>query len=304
MIEIKNVSKSFDDNRVIKNLSCSIKEGSVFGIVGSNGAGKSTLLRMISGVYDVNEGEVLYNGVDLGNKIESTEDILFLSSELHTEYAETAQKIANRYKAHYKKFDNKKYEKLLEVYGLPKNKRVSKFSKGMIKQVFLSVALACNVKYLFLDEVLDGLDPLMRINTKKIIFDEAFGNKMTIAITSHSLKELEDMCDAMIMLHKGEVVLKDSVENIKSSLTKIRCAFEHDISAEDIKELHIERFEQSGKLYSIVVKDSEEAAKATLEKYNPILLEVLPLTVEEVFVIKLQQMGYGNNVFMEDNKDE
>lgn len=296
MIEIKNISKLFDGNKVVNDITCSIKQGSIFGIVGSNGAGKSTLLRMMTGVYDVNQGEILYDGKDLGNKLVNTEDILFLSGELHVEYAETMDMLAKRFKAHYKKFDDEKYQKLLEVYDLPKNKRISRFSKGMIKQAFLSVALACNVKYLMLDEVLDGLDPLMRINTKKILFDEAYSNKSTIIITSHSLKELEDVCDAVAMLHKGEMLVQGGIDDIKSDIVKVRCALEKEITKDDIKELDVQKFEQSGKLYTIVVRTDEANAKKVLDKFKPILLEILPITIEEVFVIKLQQTGYGNSI--------
>jgi len=296
MIEIKNVSKSFDKSEIVKNITCSIKEGSIFGIVGSNGAGKSTLLRMMTGVYDVNQGEIWYDGVELGNKLTNTQDILFLSGELHVEYAETMEMLAKRYKAHYREFDEEKYQKLLEVYDLPKNKRIAHFSKGMLKQAFLSVALACNVKYLVLDEVLDGLDPLMRINTKKILFDEAYTKKATIIITSHSLKELEDVCDSIAMMHKGEVLVQGSVDDIKSDLVKVRCALETQITQKDIEELNVQKFEQSGKLYTIVAKTSKENAKTVLDKFNPILLEMLPITIEEVFVMKLQQMGYGTSI--------
>lgn len=297
MIEIKNVSKFFDDNKVVNDITFTIKQGSIFGIVGSNGAGKSTLLRMMTGVYDVNHGEILYDGHDLGNKIANTENILFLSGELHVEYAETVEMLAKRFKSHYVKFDDEKYEKLLEVYDLPKNKRMSRFSKGMIKQAFLSAALACNVKYLMLDEVLDGLDPLMRINTKKILFDEVYSNKTTIIITSHSLKELEDVCDSIAMLHKGEILVQGGIDDIKSDIVKVRCALEKEITEGDIEELNVQKFEKSGKLYTIAARTNEEHAKKVLEKFNPILLEILPITIEEVFVIKLQQMGYGNSIF-------
>lgn len=250
----------------------------------------------MTGVYDVSQGEILYGGVTLGNKIENTEDILFLSSELHVEYAETMDMLAKRFKAHYKNFDHQKYKKLLEVYDLPKNKRISRFSKGMIKQAFLCAALACNVKYLMMDEILDGLDPLMRINTKKMLFDEAYSNKTTIIISSHSLKELEDVCDSIAMLHKGEILVQGGIDDITANLIKVRCAFENEITEDKLKELDIQKFEKSGRLYTIVAKTSEENAKKVIGKFNPILLEMLPLTLEEVFVIKLQQMGYGNSI--------
>lgn len=300
MIEIKNISMSFDDKKVLDDISCNISDGTIFGVVGSNGAGKSTLFRMMSGVYDKKSGEILYDGVDLGNKLNVAPEILFLSDEAYFESPDTIDMVAKRYKAYYKNFDNKKYLRMLKAYRLEKAMRMIKLSKGMKKQAFLSIALACNAKYLFLDETLDGLDPLMRINTKKVIFDEALNRSMITIIASHSLKELEDICDSLAILHDGKMIVQGAIDDIKIGLTKVRCAFNEEMTEDDFANLDILHFDRSGKIYTIVADDDESIVKKEIDKFNPILVEVLPITIEEVFVIRLQQLGYGVQNFMED----
>jgi len=296
MIEVRNISKSFDDNIALDNISCDIADGSIFGIVGSNGAGKSTFLRILSGVYDINQGSILYDGEKLNNKMNNVPDILFLSDDMFFEPADTINSLAKRYKAIYEKFDYEKFEDLLKAYGLRKSEKMAKMSKGMRKQAFLSIALASNAKYLMLDETLDGLDPIMRINTKKLIFDEMSLRDMITVITSHSLKELEDMCDTLSMLHEGKIVIQGSIDDFKSSVVKIRCAFNNIVTKEAFKDIDIENLHISGKICTVIIKGSEEDAKTVLNKMNPLLVEILPVTVEELFVIKLNQMGYGSNM--------
>jgi len=293
MIEIMDVSKSFDGNKVLDNISCQIDDGTILGIVGSNGAGKSTLLRIMCGVYDIKQGSVIYEGVNLDNKLNYAPDILFLSDDMYYESGETIHSMAKRYRLFYKNFSNKKYDKLLSLFNLDKKKRIGKLSKGMKKQAFLSIALACDAKYLLLDETLDGLDPLMRINAKKLIFEETIKRQMVTVITSHSLKELEDMCDSLSMLHKGKVILRGYVDDFKSQFVKVRCAFEGQVVEEGFEDIDIESFECSGRIYTIIAKGDVEKIKDEVSKLNPILIEVIPITIEEIFVIKLKKTGYG-----------
>ena len=296
MIEIKNISKSFDEKKVLEDISLKIADGSIFGIVGSNGAGKSTLLRMMSGVYDVKDGSVLYGGVELGNKIKNTPNILFLSDDMYYETSDTIESMGKRYRTFYKEFECEKFEKLLNVFGLEKKTRMEKLSKGMKNQALLSAALASNAKYLLLDETLDGLDPLMRINAKKIIFDETIKREMVTVITSHSLKELEDMCDNLSMLHEGKIILQGNIDEFKANIVKIRCAFDEEITKDDFEELDIESFEKSGKIYTIIANGDKEIIMEKINKLKPILVEVFPVTIEEIFVIKLKQLGYGDKL--------
>ncbi len=296
MIQIKNVSKSFDGVKVLNDISCEMNEGTIFGIVGSNGAGKSTLLRTMAGVYDVEQGSISYDGTELKNKINYTPDILFLSDEIHYEPSETIGNLANRYKLFYNNFSDEKLNKLLEIFGLNKRTRIEKLSKGMKKQTVLSVALACRAKFLFLDETLDGLDPIMRINAKKMIYDEIADRQMTAVVTSHSLKELEDMCDNLAMLHEGGIVVQGNVDNLKGEMIKVRCAFESNISKEDFDGIEIYEFANSGKLYTIVTAGEEDVIKEKIAGMNPKYIELLPVSVEETFVIRLGIAGYGSQI--------
>ena len=296
MIEIKNISKSFDEAKVLDDITCEVKRGTIFGIVGSNGAGKSTLLRVISGVYDPEEGSIAYNGTKLNNKLINTPDILFLSDEIHYEPSETINNLSKRYKLFYSNFSDEKLNVLLEMFNLKRKTRIEKLSKGMKKQAVLSVALACQPEFLFLDETLDGLDPIMRINAKKMIFDEILERQMTVVIASHSLKELEDMCDNLAMLHEGKIVVQGNVDSLKGQLIKIRCAFEGSVAKEDFKDMEIYSIESNGKLYTIVASGDEEKIKAKISGMNPMYIEVLPVSVEETFVIRLQLAGYGSHM--------
>ena len=300
MIEIKNVSKSFGDVQVLDNITCTIKSGAVFGIVGSNGAGKSTLLRLISGVYDILSGSISFDGVKREDKVESIPNLLFLSDEVYFESADTIDIVTKRYKNIYTDFDNEKFKKLLTVFKMKKTDRMMKLSKGMKKQVFLSIALSCGIKYLLLDETLDGLDPLMRINIKKLIFDETARNNMTTIVTSHSLKELEDICDGLAMIHDGEIVIQGDLEDIKNNLVKIRCAFNGEVSEETFKEFDMIGYEKSGKIITIIVRGDEAEQMERVNKLKPILVETLPITVEEVFISRLRRLGYGSMEVMEE----
>lgn len=300
MIEIKNISKSFDDIKVLDDISCIIKDGAVFGIVGSNGAGKSTLLRMISGVYDIHSGTIAFDGTILEDRIDSIPSLLFLSDEVYFESADTIDIVTKRYKNIYKDFNEEKYKKLLGIFELNITQRMMKLSKGMKKQVFLSIALSSNVKYLLLDETLDGLDPLMRINIKKLIFDETMKNNMTTIVTSHSLKELEDICDGLAMIHNGKIVIQGDLDEIKRDLVKVRCAFNGEISENTFKSLNLVSYEKSGKIVTIVAKGDAREVEKEVNKLNPILVEILPITVEEVFISKLRQLGYGNKEQLEE----
>ena len=296
MIDIKNLSKSFEGVKVVNQISCSIGDGTVFGIVGSNGAGKSTLLRTMSGVYDAEEGSIIYDGTELNNKLENAPSILFLSDEMYYEPNDSINALAKRYKLFYKNFDDEKFARILDVFSLNKKTRIEKLSKGMKKQAVLSVALSCGAKYLFLDETLDGLDPIMRINAKKLIYEEISDKKVTVVITSHSLKELEDMCDSLAMLHEGKIVVKGDVDGLKGELVKVRCAFSQKVSQSDFKGIDILDFASSGKLCTIIVKGKDGEIEKKISGMKPIYLEVLPVSIEETFVVSLKIKGYGSHM--------
>lgn len=293
MIKIKNATKTFGHFKAIKNVTCSINKGSIFGIVGSNGAGKSTLLRLISGVYHLDKGEVLLDNEFIYDNPKIKKNIIFLSDTPFVELGTTAKKLMKEYAFHYDNFDKKEYKELIEIFKLDKNMPLSSFSKGMLRQAMIIIALSCNTKYIVLDEALDGLDAMIRGLVKKKIYNKVLDNNTTVIISSHSLRELEDFCDSLILIHKGELVFQQQLNDMDSSFIKVQVALQDATTDCLFEAVDVVKYTKSGSVSSLIVKGNEQEIIKTIQKFNPILLETVPLSLEEIFTYELQQYGYA-----------
>ncbi len=294
MITTEKLSKDFSGFKALESITCNIPDGSIYGMVGSNGAGKSTFLRIITGVYQADEGTALIDGKPVWENPEVKKRIAYVPDELYFLSGASINRMAKMYKSLYPTFDEAKCRKLTKLFELDPKKSLNTFSKGMRRQAATLLALSINPDYIFFDETFDGLDPVMRNLVKKLICDDVIERNATAVITSHSLRELEDTCDQLALLHKGGLVLQSDVENLKTEQYKIQAAFHEDYSKTDFEKLgiNVQRFIKQGSVINMIVKSDREKANALLRSMNPVLLEILPLSLEEVFTFEMDALGY------------
>lgn len=292
MIEIKNVSKSFGEIQAVSQVSLTLKEQNVFGMLGTNGAGKSTLLRMMVGVMRPDEGEILIDGENVWDNPEAKRKIFYISDDQFFFPNTTAEKMADVYSVYYPGFDRRRFMKFLLRFGLDGERKIQTFSKGMKKQLSLLLGICANVSYLLCDETFDGLDPVMRQGIKGIFAKEIDEKGLTPVIASHNLRELEDICDHIGLLHKGGVLLSKDLEDLKWNLHKIQCVLPEELD-ESLKEsLDILSMTRRGKLLTLTVRGSEEEILSRIGELQPVFMEALPLSLEEIFISETEVVGY------------
>lgn len=293
MITANKLTKKFDDFVAIDSLTCSIPDSCIYGMVGSNGAGKSTFLRVISGVFRPDSGEVLLDNRPIWENPEAKSDIILVPDELFFLQGASMNRMAELYKKIYPHFDMERYKELTVAFGLDPKKNVATFSKGMRRQAATILSLSAKPQYIFFDETFDGLDPIMRTLVKKIICDDVMERSATAVITSHSLRELEDTCDQLALLHKGGLVLESDVQNLKTSLFKVQIAFSDEYDKSRFEGIDILSFSKKGSVSNFIVRGNREETKHKLATLCPILLDVLPLSLEEVFTWEMEALGYS-----------
>lgn len=299
MIEVKNLTKKFDNFVAVDRLTCSIPDGCIYGMVGSNGAGKSTFLRVVSGVYRADGGTVTLDGKPIYENTDAKAQIILVPDELYFLHGANMNRMADLYKTVYPNFDKARYKELTAAFGLDPKKNVATFSKGMRRQAATILSLSAKPQYIFFDETFDGLDPIMRTLVKKIICQDVADRKATAVITSHSLRELEDTCDQLALLHKGGLVLESDVQNLKTSLLKIQIAFKEDFDESRFEGINILSFVKKGSVANLIVKGEREEVRTKLAATFPVLLDILPLTLEEVFTYEMEALGYKFNDVLE-----
>ena len=295
MIKIENLSKKYDKVNVLDNLNCTIKDGSIYGLVGSNGAGKSTLLRLINGIFIPDKGTILIDGEEVFENESLKQELVFVPDDLFFYPSYTLLDTAKYYEAMYRNFDMEYLKKLASILKLDLNKKISTFSKGMKRQCALICALATRSKYMFFDETFDGLDPVIRNTMKKIIAKQMDEYNTTIVMTSHNLRELEDICDNLGLLHKGGILFESDIETIKTNMYKVQISLQDKFSKDNFKDLEVLSYKKIGSVATLIINDKEGTTKKKLQKLNPIILDFLPLTLEEVFIYEMEALGYEFN---------
>lgn len=297
MITVKNLTKSFDGFTALKDINCTIPEGSIYGMIGSNGAGKSTFLRLISGVYKPDSGEVLIDNMPVWENSKAKELFMYVSDEMYIPNGATMERMAKLYASIYTSFDYGTFRKLAEILRLNTNISMNGFSKGMRRQAIIILSLAVKPKYIFFDETFDGLDPIVRNVIKNIIYEEIVRRNATAIITSHSLRELEDTCDQLALLHQGGIILEREINDLKTSLFKVQIAFNREFNHTEFADVDILNYVQKGSVANIIARGDREQTIEKLKLLNPVLLEVLPLTLEEVFTHEMSALGYHFKLF-------
>lgn len=293
MIEIKNLTKRFDKTIAINNMNCEISEGTIFGLAGSNGSGKSTLLRTLSGVYEPDAGEVIIDGKNAFDNHIVKERCAYIADYPYFFNDSTVENLANLYRKLYLGWDEDRYVQLCARFPIPTSKKIINMSKGMQRQASLIFAFATRPKYLFLDEIFDGLDPVIRKTLKTLIIEDVADNNMTCIIASHNLREIDDICDKIVLLHKGELVTNTETDELKNKMHKIQLAFNNTPDGDLFHNLNVEVLSQVGNYYVVMAKGDIDEILAELNTMEPAFIEVMPSTLEEVFINEMEGVGYG-----------
>ena len=292
MIQAVNLTKRFDDIVAVDHINATIKDGCVFGLIGTNGAGKSTFLRLMSGVLKPEEGHVTIDGHEVFENTEAKRRFFYISDEQFFFSNATPEEMLRYYRTIYQRFDEARFHKLMSSFGLSEKRKIHTFYKGMKKQVSVICGICAGTDYLFCDETFDGLDPVMRQAVKSLFAADMADRNLTPIIASHNLRELEDICDHVGLLHKGGILLSRELDDMKLNIHKLQCVLQPGMSAEDLVALDKLNIEQRGSLITLVVRGTREEVEAIMASYNPVFFECIPLSLEEIFISETEVAGY------------
>ena len=293
MIEVKELTKRFDGFAALDGATLTVPAGSVYGLVGPNGAGKSTLIRHLTGIYRQDEGAVAIGGQPVWENAELKSRIAAIPDDWYYFAQSSIRDMMRFYKGFYPRFSTERYEKLKEVFCIDEKKTIRRLSKGMQKQVAFWLALSCMPDYLILDEPVDGLDPVMRRQVWSLVMGDVSQHGTTVLVSSHNLRELEDVCDHVGILSHGKVLLERSLSDLQDNLVKLQVVFptaEKPALPADMEVLHESNL---GRVYTLIVRGNPAVVKSRMAAYQPILLEALPLSLEEIFIYELGGEDYA-----------
>lgn len=291
MIEINNLSFEIEGKKILKDINLKIKEGKIFGIIGPNGVGKTTLLRCMTGIYDVIDGSILYDGKDIYENVDIKSKIGYVADENIMPYNFKVSELIKYYKLTYKDFDEDRFNELNKIFKIPYNKHIFQLSKGMKMRVSIMFAFSIKAKYLILDEPTSGLDTILKNKLLKIFADEVIENKTTIIISSHHLNELERICDDVAILDEGKISHENSIENMKNKIKKIQVAFDEPVYEEDLNLKGIFKISKIGRVFNIITDEYDEEFINELSKFKPLFIEEIDLSLEDIFIYKVDKEG-------------
>ena len=291
MLKVEAVSKKLGNKTVLENCSLTVQNGSVLGLIGPNGAGKSTLLRCICDVYQCDEGSITLDGETIHENEYLKQNILYLSDDPYYMYNASIKDMKEFYQIFYPQFDEQLYQKYLKIFKLDENKVMNNFSKGMKRQAFILMALAISPKLLLLDESFDGLDPMMRLLFKRAISECIEKKDISIIISSHNLRELEDICDAFAILEDAHIETSGMIDDTKEAIHKIQIAFREEKNREDFESLDIMHYAKTGRIITLVVKGNLEEIKHQIQSLDPLMMDILPVNLEEIFIYEMERKG-------------
>ena len=289
MLELKHVSKSFGKFKALDDLTMTIPQGSVYGLVGPNGAGKTTAIRHITGVYRPDEGEITMEGLPIFENPQVKQAIGYIPDEIFYFSSATLKDMANFYRGLYPRFDMALFQRLTEVFQLPMGSPIRRFSKGMQKQAAFQLTLSIRPDVLVLDEPVDGLDPVMRRQVMSLILAEVAERNTTVLISSHNLRELEDVCDHVGIMNHGKMLLERSLADMQGNTVKLQMVG-------DVPEgLEILHQSSTGRLQTLVVRGNAREVEAQVEASEPMFYDILPLSLEEIFIYELGGVNHEIN---------
>ncbi len=293
MIEIKNLCKSFDGTvDVLKDLNCCIPDNAIYGLVGANGSGKSTLLRCINSIYKATSGEIVVDGLPSYDNEEIKKEMVFIPDDLFFYPGYSLYDTAKYYQSMYDNFDLEFVFDNARKLKLDFDKSINTFSKGMRRQCAIICALATNAKYIFFDETFDGIDPVVRKYFKKLIASQMTKKDTTVIMTSHNLRELEDICDNLGLIYNQKILFESDVNTLKTNMLKVQISLKEDFDEDTFSKLDVLSYKRIGKVATLIIND-KKGTKKYLESLKPIILDYLPLTLEEIFIYQMEALGYA-----------
>ena len=294
MIEIKNVVKSFDGFHALDGLTMTVPQGAIYGLVGPNGAGKSTILRHLTGAYRQDSGEILLEGAPIYENPGVKKRMAGIPDELYYFTSASTRDMMKFYRGIYPTFDRDRYAKLREAFPAVDERRpIRRLSKGMQKQSAFRLALCCNPEVLVLDEPVDGLDPVMRRQVWTLLMGDVAQRGTTVLVSSHNLRELEDVCDHVGILSHGRVLLERSLTDLQDNVVKLQIAFADGELPELPKDLNLLHTSRIGRVFTLIIRGNPAEIKTRMAVHSPILMEALPLTLEEIFIYELGGEDYA-----------
>ena len=286
MIHVQTVTKGYDGHLALNKLSLHVPRGAVYGLVGPNGAGKSTAIRHLTGVYRPDCGEILLEGTPIYENVAQKERIGFIPDDIFYFPSASLEDMRKFYAGMYPKFDNDLFDRLYEVFQLPKKGQIRRFSKGMQKQAAFHLTICTRPDVLILDEPVDGLDPVMRRQVWNLILSDVAQRETTVLISSHNLRELEDICDYVGIMDHGKMLLQRSLADMQGSTVKVQLVGD---APPDLEVLHES---QSGRLRTLVVRGDAVTVEEKVKAMAPAYFDVLPLSLEEIFIYELGGVDY------------
>ncbi len=295
MIKARNLYKRFDDVEALGGMNIDVTSGAIYGLIGTNGSGKTTFLRLAAGVYCPDEGEVTMYGENIYENAAIKDKIFFLSDDQFFFSQCCLDDMARFYRGIYSGFDMEEYKKTASYFPISREKKINTFSKGMKRQAEIILALSAKTEMLLIDEAFDGLDPVIRRIVRQLVSDEMGKREFSLVVTSHNLRELEDLCDHVGLLHKGKVLFEQEIDELKLGFCKVQAAFRPMVSDEAFRGLKVLQLERQGSLVRLIAEGSSDEVTRYLERFSPVFAEAVPLTLEEVFINKMEAVGYDYN---------
>ncbi|MBR6332731.1 MAG: ABC transporter ATP-binding protein [Dehalococcoidales bacterium] len=286
MIEVRNVTKTFEGFHALDDISLTIPNGSVYGLVGPNGAGKTTLIKHLQGIYRQDRGTITVDGEPIWENPAVKSRLVSIPDELYYNSQTTVEDMMRFYKGIYPAFSKERFDKMQKIFGIDPRKQIRKLSKGMQKQVWFWITLSTMPEYLILDEPVDGLDPMMRRNVWSLVLNDVSEHGLTVMVSSHNLRELEDVCDNVGIMDHGKMVLERSLEQLQDNIVKLQLVFPDWITEipSDIDYMHAEKV---GRVVTLIIRKSADEACNMVQKYEPLFVDAIPLTLEEIFIYEL-----------------
>lgn len=292
MIKADNLTKRFQGVTAVDHIHAEIQDGTVFGLIGTNGAGKSTFLRMAAGILKPDEGTITLDGEAVFEDIRVKARCFYIPDEPYFLGNGTPDDMKTFYQGIYPNFDTDRFGKLLKSFELDGRRKIQTFSKGMKKQLAVLLGICAGTDYLFCDETFDGLDPVMRQTVKSLFANDIEERNLTPVIASHNLRELEDICDHVGLLHRGGMLLSKDLDDMKMNIHKIQCVLPAGVDRTNLQDLDIMTVEQRGSLLTLTVRGQKEEIQARMQSYHPVFFEMIPLSLEEIFISETEVAGY------------
>ena len=292
MIVFDRVKKIMGGKTVLDLAELQIPKGALYGLIGANGAGKSTMMRLISGVYTADSGLVTVDGENITDNAAVKENMFFVPDDPYFLPQATLDDMAEFYRCYYKNFDMVLYEQLSAGFELPVKNKINSFSKGMRRQAIILLALASGPKYLLLDESFDGLDPVMRQRLRRILIDIALEKKMTVVISSHNLRELDEFCDRVGVVYQGKLLYDITLEKLREEVHRYQLAFSAPVEQEMFSRFRLLSCETIGKFATLVIRGERAVLDRKIRELKPLAVEEFPLSLEEIFIYEMEAKGY------------